>query len=638
MVDVWGSGVVRVRNPYRLRLETPEGYQNQLFSFLAPGDDQDDTRLGVLAAWHDREVKAALAPVFHALTQDYEDRRTPAGARLEDFAQALDAAAAALPPELLREFECALVLCRGRGLYVLYTDGMTPQCSIGGPAQPLQSGLRVRVKDLPVHDDLGGGLRLASRLSLARVFFEDEDRTVLWLDLPTAPTHALAAAETVESARIVLHKEPSLETEAEAVAAVESTWPESPETAGRDKVRMSYVAVALVAVVFVVALFGMSRWRQMGSEQRGDAENFFSEDVESGGTARSPARVSAEVAEKEEPRDSDSENRVAAQAPVEASLQLLWKKNYRDWVTSSPRVAQGHVVYGCRDGHLYAVSESGEPLWEYDSGSGIGATPEVDGTRVYCGNYAGRAFALRSLDGAELWAHDLGARIVASPALGKSLVFYQTYAGDLVALEQKTGRLAWKQHIGGQQRARALASGKEVLAVSGDGDLLCLEQKSGKVSWSVPLGSRVISNPVRAKDLVVLAGQDGQVHAVAAKDGRIAWRVDLGGALESGLAADDDRLYIGSTDRSVYALNQDDGNVVWRFKTGGPIRSTPWVQDGRVYVTSYDRHTYVLEAESGETLAKTALRAPIYSSPLVHEGKVYFGSNDGTFYCLSALR
>ena len=629
--------MVCVRNPYRLRLETPEGHPNQLFSFLAPGSEQDDTRLAVLVAWHDRAAKAALEPVFHALTRDYVDLRTPSGARLEDFVRALDAAATALDPEQIRGFDCAIVLCRGRGLYLLYSAAMTPQFSIGGPAQPLQSTLRVRVKSLPLHGEEGSLSRSAARLELVRVFFEDEDRVVVWLDHPTAGSALPEAAGAAETARIVLHKEPSVEVE--TVEAPASSWPEAPETAGKDRVRMSYVAIALVAVVFVTALFGMSRWRAMGTDEHANADAFFGESVDSSLETRQPDRVSADVAEDPERREEDKpDTQLASGEPTEESLQLLWKKNYRDWITSSPRLAQGNVVYGCRDGSLYAVRQSGEPLWDYDSGAGIGATPEVDGTRLYCGNYAGRAFALRCLDGAELWAHDLGARIVASPALGKGLVFYQTYAGDVVALEQKSGHLVWKQHIGGQLRARAIAVGKQVLVTTGDGTLLALEQKTGKTTWSIALGSRVISNPAQVDDLVVLAGQDGQVHALKAKNGELAWRVDLGGALESGVACDDDRLYIGSVDRYVYALSREDGSVAWRFKTGGAIRSTPWVEDGKVYVTSYDRHTYAFDGESGTVLAKQASRAPIYSSPLVHDGKVYFGSNDGTFYCLSALR
>ncbi len=630
-----GRGVVGVRNLYRLRLENPEGYQNQIFSFLDPGEGQDDTRIAVAATWHDRGMKAALEPVLQALTRDYADLRTPAGACLEAFVHNLEAAAAALPDNTAALFDLGVVLCRGRGLYVLYSGAMQPQFSLGGPVQPLESTLRVRVKELPLADSAAPP-RLAQRLTLARVFFEDEDRVVLWLQPKQGAAPALPVTPA-ESLRIVLHKEPVAEEQQEANA--DTFWPEAPQEQARDRVRMSYVAVALVAIVFVTAMFGMSRWRRMGEAERASGDALLQESVDSSLEPSPPSRVSADVSEREQPEDEDtSAMRLAAQAPSEAPLHLLWSKSHRDWVTSSPRIAQGNVVYGCRDGHLYAVRSDGEPLWDYDSGTGIGATPEVDGTRVYCGNYGGRAFALRALDGEELWARELGAKIVATPVLGKQLVFFQTYAGDLVALEQKTGKVAWKQRLGGQLRARPLIAGDDVLAVSGNGELFKLEQKSGAQSWSFPLGARVISSPVRIQDLVVVGSQDGRVHGISIKKGQQVWRVALGTAIEAGLAAAQERIYVGCNDRTLYALRREDGGTVWRFETRGPIRSTPWLEENQVYVTSYDRHTYVLDAEKGTQVAQLALRAPIYSSPLVHDGRVYVGSYDGTLYCMSAVR
>jgi outer membrane protein assembly factor BamB len=583
-------------------------------------------------------LKASLEPVLQALTRDYQDVRVPSGARLEDLVQALDAAVAAMPESALAGFDLGLVLCRGRGLYLLHSKALTPQFSLGGPPQVLQSTLHVRVKELPLLGSNGEPLRLASQLQLSRVFFEDEDQAVLWLRGSAAEAADHTTLPAMQAARIILNKDAAAEEEGlQDTAAV---WPEEEDETGQDRVRMSYVALALIVVVFVTALFGMSRWRNMGDENGPDA-SFLAEGVDSSLDASAPARVSGEVSEGRAPATGG--DAVVAAAHVEepaadTPLQLLWSKSYRDWVTSSPRVAQGNVVYGCRDGHLYAVRSGGEPIWEYDSGAGIGATPEVDGTRVFCGNYAGRTFALRALDGAQLWAHDLGARIVASPALGKNLVFFQTYGGDVYGMDQKTGRVEWKRHLGGQLRARALPAGKNVLVLSGDGDLLSLQQKNGEVTWSVSLGARVISNPTRVKDRVIVAARDGFVHAVDLEKGEIAWRVQLGGALESGVASDGERIYVGSNDRHVYALRQDDGGILWRFRTSGPVRSTPCVEGEQVYVTSYDRHTYVLEAETGASLAQLALAAPIYSSPLVHDGRLYFGSNDGTFYCLSARR
>lgn len=636
--------MVRVRNLFRLRLEAPEGFQNQLFTYLDAGDGQEDTRLAVLAEWHDRTVKAILEPILRDLAGAEGETRTPASAFVEDFVRAMDAGCAHLPDDVVRRFEVGIVLVSGRSLYVLSSAGLQPYFSLGGPPQLLQSTLRVRVKDLPWTAEVAAG-RIGSRLSLGRVFFEDEDRAMLWLGsspqlveaLPALPRPAEAASG---GARIVLLKDPATEDE---IVQPASTWPEEHREPGRDRVRMSYAVLALVVAVFALALFGMSRWKRMAeADSAGGAADLLAQEVDS---SLEPGRVAGEALDAEVAAGETVEMEVASVPPAEQRgdsdrpLQVLWSKRHTDWVTSSPRWVQGQVVYGCRDGRVYAVDASGAPLWEYDSGGGIGATPEVDGTRVYCGNYAGRAFALRALDGVELWAHDLGARIVASAAVGKNLVFFQTYAGDVAALEQKSGRLAWKKHLGGQLRARALVTKQDVLVVSGSGELLCLEQKTGEPQWSVALGARVIANPLRVGDLVLLGSHDGQVHAVRLEDGGVAWRVRTSGAVDSSPATQDGkRVFVGTGDGHLYAIDANSGRIAWRFRTKGAILSTPGVEQDHVYVTAYDRNTYVLDAETGELVGKTGLKAAIYSSPLVHEGRVYFGSNDGTFYCLSAAR
>ena len=652
------AGFTYMRNVFHLRLETPEGFQNQLFTFLDAGDRQDDTRIAVLAEWHDRSVRAAAEPVLRQLTRDYDDIHTPAGAFLEDFVLALEVACRNLPDELRYAYELGIVLCRGRSLYVLHTHGLQPQFSLGGPPQALQSTMRLRVKDLPL--SAGAPEDDTAHTRLRRVFFEEEDRVVLWMDGCGFGDAPLAVATTPDAeasdpeparARIVLLKEPA--PESDVIETLDSDWPHE-KAPKRDRVTMSYAALALMVIIFATALFGMSRWQSMGGLPEDDqVRALLPEGVDSSMLPTAPSRVSGDVAEAALPETRDLaalEPQAQAQAKVESSppavavsgpvtLELAWSKRHRGWVTSSPQLVQGQVVYGCRDGHLYAVEESGTPRWDYDSGTGIGATPAVDGTRLYCGNYGGRAFALRALDGYELWARDLGAKIVASPAVGRSLVFFQTYSGDVVALESKSGRVAWKVRIGGQLRARPVVTSQQLLVVSGAGDLLCLDQKDGKRLWSVPLKTRVISNPLRVGRTVVVGSHDGSVYAVSLEDGSVQWRAQLSGPVNSSPATDDGSVvYVGSSDRHLYAISMGDGAIVWRYRAQGPILSTPWVEDGRVYFTSYDQHTYVVDCRNGALMAKIGLGAPIYSSPLVHDGRVYFGSNDGTVYCLSEIR
>jgi outer membrane protein assembly factor BamB len=643
--------VVRVQNQFRLRIEADEALQNRMLTFVDSGDPQRESSLAVLVQWSDRTLKPALHSVFEDFVRDYREAGSivSPGAFLESLVQTLDAACAALEPERLASFEVGVVLSCGRGLYLLHSTGLGARYALDtGEPQALQSSMRVRVKDLSPGTMRQSHLwseRVVERLRLVRVFFEDDVRATLWLEGAPAPASDLLQdledpLESPAAPSIVVDKEPALASE--VPGDLSSTWPDLDEAPRRDRRTLSYAAVGLVVLLFGTALFGMWRWQRIGSHapSASGTEALLSESPDSSLEPRQEdSRVSGEVVDGEgsrKGRDADDDLRMARLEPQEpGELSIVWSRKHKDWVTSSPRLAQGRVVYGCRDGHLYAVAPDGQVQWDYDSGAGIGATPAVDGDRIFCGNYSGRAFAVRGKDGAEAWSVELGARIVASPSAGKKHVFFATQAGEVVALRKKDGREAWRYAVGGKLRSTPLAAGDDVFVAGSDGEMLCLEQGSGKMRWVHDVGSPVQSSPVLVDGRLLFGCKNGTVCAVSAKKGEPLWTLETKGAVSSTPAPGKDLVYVGSSDRRLYAVRPQTGDVAWSFPVQAAILSTPTVRDGKVYVTAYDKHTYVLDAKDGRQLAKLRLKAPIYSSPLVAEGRIYCGSNDGTLYCMS---
>jgi len=493
----------------------------------------------------------------------------------------------------------------------------------------------VRVKDLSPATMRSGHLwaeALVERLRLVRVFFEDDDRATLWLASADAAAGGDPFGNDPENdPRLVIEKQPANEGELAGVA-VDGNWPDLDEGARRDRSTLSYVALALVVLFFGAAVFGMWRWQHAG--KAAGADGLFTEAIDGTPAPKSESgRVASEVVDVKHDRGRDA---VAAKADIPAgALAVLWSKHHSDWVTSSPREADGRVVYGCRDGHLYAVDHEGEVQWDYDSGAGIGATPAVDDGKVYCGNYAGRAFCVRDKDGHEAWSVDLGSRIVASAAVGDKLVFFAIQSGEVVALRKKDGKLEWRHDAGGKLRATPLADDGLLFVPAGDGGLLCFKQSSGDVKWTYDAKSPVTSSPLLSEGRLVFGCKDGSVQAIAAKDGQSLWAVRTKGAVQATPAVHKGLVFVGSADRRLYAIRAETGDIVWSFPTKAAILSSPCVQDGRVYLTAYDQHTYVVDGATGREIAKLRLKAPIYSSPLVLEGRIYCGSNDGTVYCMS---
>lgn len=640
----WG-GVVRVQNLFRLRIEADEAGQERRLTFVDDGGSERESGLAVCVQWHDHDLRPRIEPVFQDFVREYREAGhiVSPGSFLENLVHSLDAAVADLDAECLEALSFGIALCCGRGLYLLHTTSFEAGCTLDGVPQPLVSSMRVRVKDLSPSTMRGSRVwseALVERLRLVRVFFEDEDTAGVWLAPMARPELENAAA------RLVVDKEPALDSAVLRGAALDSPWPDLEDASRHDRRTLSYAAIGLVIVLFGTALFGMWRWHRMGTTGGpSGAEALFSEAPDHSLESRTrAARVSAEVLDGED-GDPDRKAKRGEATAVEkgdaadpGALAILWSKRHSDWVTSSPRLAHGRVVYGCRDGNLYALDHDGEVQWEYDSGAGIGATPAVDDGRVFCGNYGGRAFAVHDDNGKEIWSVDLGAKLVASPTAGKKHVFFATQAGEIVALSKKDGKVAWRHAAGGKLRATPLAAGNDLYAPGGEGELICFKQGSGDVRWTYDAGSPVQSSPLLAEGRVVFGCKDGSVHAVSVKDGAALWSLRTKGAVQGTPGLGDDMVYVTSSDKRLYAVRLASGDVSWTFPTKAPILASPSVQDGKVYITAYDQHTYVLDAKSGRELARVRLKAPIYSSPLVAEGRIYCGSNDGTLYCMSDIR
>jgi outer membrane protein assembly factor BamB len=450
------------------------------------------------------------------------------------------------------------------------------------------------------------------------------------LSLHARPVDADIFAET---GRTILVVEKESAPDLEGVFADgdgDSAWPDLDDTPRRDRRTLSMAAIGLVVLLFGTALVGLWRWQRIGSQSSSPsgAERLFAESVD---TQLEPRHESSRVAPEVV---TESEGETGGES---GNLAIVWSKRHKDWVTSSPRLAHGHVVYGCRDGRLYAVESNGEVAWEYESGAGIGATPAVDGDRVFCGNYAGRVFAVGAKNGKQAWVAELGARIVASPVVGKKWVFVATQAGELVALQKKNGREAWRHALGGKPRLTPLAVDDHLIIPGAEDEVLCLQQKSGEIEWTYNAGATVTSSPIRVGDRVAFGSKDGGVHMVALRDGGLAWLQRTKGAVQAAPALGKDLLYVAS-DRRLVALRPQTGEVAWTFPTRAAILAAPSVADGKVYLAAYDRHTYVLDAKSGKERSRLRLKAPIFSSPLVVDGRIYVGSNDGTVYCMTASR
>ncbi|MFQ5512198.1 MAG: PQQ-binding-like beta-propeller repeat protein [Candidatus Krumholzibacteriia bacterium] len=342
-------------------------------------------------------------------------------------------------------------------------------------------------------------------------------------------------------------------------------------------------------------------------------------------------------------RPEKAESANIAPEPVEVPLAWetvrlaeRWRHKRAEGVTSSPVGYANRVIYGARDGGVYAVDGgSGEVAWTAKGARGIGATPAIGGTAVVVADYGGQVRALDAGTGDERWRAKLGQRIVSSPAIMDDRVLVGCYDAYAYCLGMKDGRVLWRRKTGGRIRGSIGAAGDMFYVPSYDGYVYALAATTGEVRWRRRLGGSIASAAVAHGQWVIVGAPGGEVYALAAENGSVRWSYRTGGAVKSWAAVAGGRVYVGSNDRSVYCLNLADGKLIWKYETGDVVLSRPAVHEGLVFVGSYDGHMYCLDAVKGTLIDRFQSGGAIYSSPLIEGGAVYFGTNRGSFVCLS---
>lgn len=313
----------------------------------------------------------------------------------------------------------------------------------------------------------------------------------------------------------------------------------------------------------------------------------------------------------------------------------VWNRTFSDGVTSSPVVSDGHVICGCRDGHLYALdSQNGDIRWDYNSRAGIGASPVLIADMVLCANYQGDVFCLNRRDGSRVWNRTLPGKISSSPCVTGTRVIVGCYDTVVYCLSLETGEIAWKFDTGGIIRSTPAANGSLVMVASYDGFLYALSPADGSALWRYQVGGNIDSSPVLSGDELFIGGPDGTIHAIAAGSGEKLWTVATGAPVKSALAASSASLFAGSNDGALYCLDRGTGALHWKYETGDIILARPQIVNNFVFVASYDGTVYILHTDTGEMVDSLATGKPIYCSPRIDSNRIYFGNNAGSFFCI----
>lgn len=287
----------------------------------------------------------------------------------------------------------------------------------------------------------------------------------------------------------------------------------------------------------------------------------------------------------------------------------LWSFAAERRIVGTPAVADGVIVFGSADKHIYGVSaRDGKLLWTLKASAPVlGAVAIADGT-AYIGasDHTFRAINLKS--GELLWAYTgVKGYIETCPLLADGKVIFGAWDNTLYALDQQTGRECWKWTHG-----------------------LPGIHYSPAAVWPVAANGKVfIADPKRA------------LTAIDLRTGQTVWRTFQSQVRESiGLSEDGQRIYAKTMNDSIvcYTTQKQEANQIWATDAGFGYEHAPCMlpeKDGIVYTSTNDGVVCALDGQTGSIIWQHKIGNSLINTVVpLGSRRVLISSTDGTVILL----
>lgn len=252
----------------------------------------------------------------------------------------------------------------------------------------------------------------------------------------------------------------------------------------------------------------------------------------------------------------------------------LWATELGGAVASGVTVAEGVVVVGSSDQHLYALdAASGRELWRFRTGGKVWSTPVVANGLVYAGSFDHQVYAVHlkgDRAGTLAWEVPLGGAVAAAPLVAGETVYVGSFDRTLYALDALTGRERWRFQGDRWFWGGAVSDGQTVYVGSLGGTLYALDGRTGQERWRFQADSSLVATPVLLEAGVVVATDSGQVFLVDRSSGQRTSSLAVGNHIRAPLQGEGQRVHLQAMDRTVRALSVEPWSQLWCFNTKKP--------------------------------------------------------------------
>jgi outer membrane protein assembly factor BamB len=314
------------------------------------------------------------------------------------------------------------------------------------------------------------------------------------------------------------------------------------------------------------------------------------------------------------------------------SAVQLWNFSTKAAVRSSPAVADGVLVVGCKDNHVYCLnSTTGSQLWAFQTGGEVDSSPAIYRDLAYVGCDDGWVYCLNISSGQPQWISSASGVIRSSPAVVDGKVYIGSAYG-VCCFSAMDGCIEWVYPTSQPVDSSPAVEDGAVYVNANDLYLYKLDGQTGKLIWRIYYPRCDINSPAIQDGRVYVGSYYGEVTCIDADSHKPVWQCTTQDTVASSAALAYGCVYVGSEDGCVYCFNAVSGERVWKTKTGYWVWSSPAIAGGCVYVGSQDYLLYCLDAYTGEIKWTIQTQSNVDSSPCIVGDVLYFGSFDHHIY------
>lgn len=200
-----------------------------------------------------------------------------------------------------------------------------------------------------------------------------------------------------------------------------------------------------------------------------------------------------------------------------------------------PLVTEQGIFAPNADKRLYALDESGNLLWTFESTQSLWGRPVANGGLLYVPAMDHRIYALDMTSGELVWdSGDLGGAIVGSPLLSEDGVLYAgTFNNQMLALDAASGEVLWQVTTRGWIWASPVLDGDILYFGDLQGNFYALPTSGGDFLWQVSLengqNAAIPGQALVLEDTVYFTAENGTFHALDKANGQARWVKTLTG-------------------------------------------------------------------------------------------------------------